>query len=69
MGKKSLMVVLAASMVLPLSGCWEERACSEGSYPVTSDSGPGETCVRSGDPIPSGYVTYPPGHTPTGRNP
>ena len=60
-------VVLAAGLTA-VSACnpIDEKVCSSGSYPVKDKGdGPGQTCVKSGDPIPSGYTTYAPGQTPT----
>lgn len=57
----------AALCATTLTGCWVERPCSDGSFPVTgtgTNSG-GATCVKNGDPVPTGYGTYPSGHTPT----
>lgn len=38
--------------------------CGDRDYPITSSEG-GGACVPRGQPPPSGWTTYEPGHTPT----
>ncbi|MBD2760676.1 hypothetical protein IEE94_14315 [Yimella sp. cx-573] len=50
-----------------LTGCFDEKPCNSGEYPVTGTGTAtgGKTCVPDGSPAPSGFDTYPPGKTPT----
>ncbi|WP_431843456.1 hypothetical protein [Calidifontibacter indicus] len=66
---RRVFVTIAAALLgsSVLTGCWTERPCSHGEYPVTGTgtNAGGSTCVKDGEAPPSGYGTYPPGKTPT----
>lgn len=60
------VVVALGSVSVTACNPIDEKVCAAHSYPVKEASGgPGSTCVKSGDPVPSGYTTYAPDHTPT----
>src|SRR5205085_4210037 len=70
--RASRLVVAVSAMAvgLTLPGCsplGRERICSRGEHVVKSIEAPetGRTCVRNGNPPPSGYEEYPPGQVPT----
>lgn len=42
-----------------------ERPCGDGSYPMRSPDGTGQTCIPEGQPVPSEWEANPPGQTPT----
>ena len=65
------VVVLAVLTVPLLTGCYVERPCGDGQYPIRPVEGAGGACLSTGQPLPSGWTTYEPGHTPTvaGRTP
>lgn len=64
--KRILLTVVLVNPLLFLSGCqWvDEKVCADGQIPVHDARG-GDNCVPINQPIPSGYMTYPPGQTPT----
>ena len=65
---RAVGVALVALVVtgLTAAGC-QERVCRRGEHAVRSIEAPetGRTCVRDGDPPPTGYEEYPPGEAPT----
>lgn len=64
---RSVLLGVTTAAVLVLGGCWKEKPCGDDQYPVKAKDAGGSICVRSGDPIPSNFTTYPPGATPTGH--
>lgn len=68
-GRVARMVLNLTIVTASVSACTfelDEKPCSDGSFPVTAKGGgPGSTCVRSGDPVPDAYETFPAGQTPT----
>lgn len=63
---KKFAALAVLLLCLPLSGCYKERICMEGEYPVLyQDTGTPARCVKNGETPPPGTTPYPPGQTPT----